>query len=682
MFLNFINFMVKEKFKTSLLVSVVLGAFFTASPAIAFFVGNIEVKSQFGEKFEASFEVHLDNDQEYEITIGKVVDYKKLGLTRPPLVNSLALEKPLETTGAKRVIRVFSDIPLFFPSFNLVVIAKHNGGTLLENFLVTVDFQKGLALNALGKKKKKPSVPSVKKHSVIKKEIPAVSPAKPPIAKKEILVEEKKAPPKAPEKDLPVEERKKLPKKPEPQKTSERNNSGIEPTPIINGLQNRRRLSGAIWAVPKKIIPVESMVPQETIPPDLGGVAEKKEERLVTGSESIRLNKGEGLFSVARKIKVKGIHPSRVAVALWMKNIEKFIYGNINGIQAGTELEVEGIETLAEKIDLQTAKNILNGQTKEWKITREKAAREKKIKPGIKEVPLPVERIDQVATIFDWIEGWKSSWENNDIGKHISFYNLVSAGKKNHNSEKESSVAEKKKKLFLRFPSPTLTISSQNLISKLGGRWVVFEQHFDSEAMESRGTKEVKLKWVDGNWKIGEEKFYTEKQEVTQSIRRYKEKSGDSRPFVIHVSSHSREAEAISATNKLRKNGYDAYSAPVRISKGIDIYRVYIGRFKAWEQAHRIVKILRESRLAGHATVIPYPFALQVGKVASILEARQLLEKLRQNGISGLLSISNNGPSKGTRWGVYVGAFKKPENAVWLTEKLKQAGFGFKRIRP
>ena len=38
------------------------------------------------------------------------------------------------------------------------------------------------------------------------------------------------------------------------------------------------------------------------------------------------------------------------------------------------------------------------------------------------EVPLPAERMDHAGTIFDWISGWKSSWEENDIEKHISCY--------------------------------------------------------------------------------------------------------------------------------------------------------------------------------------------------------------------------------------------------------------------
>ena len=72
----------------------------------------------------------------------------------------------------------------------------------------------------------------------------------------------------------------------------------------------------------------------------------------------------------------------------------------------------------------------------------------------------------------------------------------------------------------------------------------------------------------------------------------------------------------ISTSNSLRKTGYDAYTAPVRGSIDIQIYRVYIGRFSNWDQAHRVVPILRGKRLAGHATAIPYPFILRLGKWA------------------------------------------------------------------
>ena len=77
------------------------------------------------------------------------------------------------------------------------------------------------------------------------------------------------------------------------------------------------------------------------------------------------------------------------------------------------------------------------------------------------------------------------------------------------------------------------------------------------------------------------------------------------------------------------------------MSIDIQIYRVYIGRFSNWDQAHRVVQILRGKRLAGHATAIPYPFTLRVGEVGSIVQARELIEKLRLKEISSFLSISS-----------------------------------------
>jgi hypothetical protein len=127
-------------------------------------------------------------------------------------------------------------------------------------------------------------------------------------------------------------------------------------------------------------------------------------------------------LTVARTIKIKDIHPARLEAALRMKNIDKFIYGNINGIQPNTRLDESGIMQLVAKIDLQTAKNILSGQLHESKLTKRKPDKGEKAEISAQEIPLPAERMDHAGTIFDWISEWKSSWEENNMGKHISFY--------------------------------------------------------------------------------------------------------------------------------------------------------------------------------------------------------------------------------------------------------------------
>ena len=230
----------RKNLKTGVLISTVL-AIFLASPVFAFSTGNVQIKSKFGEVFDASFEVNLDHKGAYEVVLGDVSDYKKLGLVRPSLMNSLILEKPTIATGLKKVIHISSQNPLFFPSFNLVILAKHNGGTLLENYLVTVDFQKGLAINALGNKNKKSSPPPKTKNTKIES----------PIEKGKAL-----------QLDLALSKQKEVivPQKPQIESNSSPsisfNNKVVAVAPttaVVNHLQSRRMLSGAIWAVPKRV---------------------------------------------------------------------------------------------------------------------------------------------------------------------------------------------------------------------------------------------------------------------------------------------------------------------------------------------------------------------------------------------------------------------------------------------
>ena len=68
-------------------------------PSFAFSVGDIKIKSKLGETFDASFEISLDHDGAYEVVLGDLSDYQKLGLIRPSLVNSLTLGKPTVASG-------------------------------------------------------------------------------------------------------------------------------------------------------------------------------------------------------------------------------------------------------------------------------------------------------------------------------------------------------------------------------------------------------------------------------------------------------------------------------------------------------------------------------------------------------------------------------------------------------
>ena len=656
-----------------------------APEVFAFSIGEIQVQSKFGEKFNASVEINLDFDGPVEVGLGDVSDYNKLVLDRQVIIDALVVDPVPPGGGLRKTVQIRSNNPLFFPSFNLLVWATHNGGTLLENFLVTVDFQQSLALNVRGNKKKSPKSPNNEPRQGSRESLKPLDgqektsqPAE--MQQKEVLEKgslkeqavaaEPESPFRTPESKTPNEEPKVA-----PEETEVLSSGAIVPVPAKVQVMHRRRLSGVIWGHPRSSPDLTTLDPADSVRTETGLVIVQS----VPLSERYVLKKGERLFSIARKLKVGNYHPAQIAVAIWMHNIDKFMFGNINSIQEGVQLDLENLEEQVSAINLATARSILKSQTVEWKLTKSvppvKAAVQEK---NIPEIPLPAERLEDHADLFEQVIGWQTTWENMDIEGHLAYY---------QDSETPSQI--RKKRFLARHPEPRLETSSKILLLKEGVPLVFFEQEFSSETMKSRGLKELEWTRTPSGWKIRTEKFYKSSahaaQEPLANPEDLKARANTEKTiklsFVIHVSSHANESSTVSLVNRLRENGFDAYWVSVRISKEIQIYRVYVGRFSDWNQAQRVVRILRKKPFGGHATAIPYRFALQVGEANSLIEARMLLESLRKSGLSGLLLVSYGEPA-GIHFRVVVGAFKKADNATWILQQLKQSGFSGKLIFP
>ena len=689
--------------KHVLLLIGILWVIAGAPEVFAFSIGEIQVQSKFGEKFNASFEINLDFDGPVEVGLGDVIDYNKLGLDRQDIIDALVADPVPPGGGLRKTVQIRSNSPLFFPSFNLVVWATHNGGTLLENFLVTVDFQQSLALNVRGNKKKSPKLPNnePRQEPLVGQEKTSQPAEIQQFAKeglekgspKELaVVAGPESTSRTPEPKTPNEEPKVAPEEAEVLSPE-----AIVPVPAKVQVMHRRRLSGVIWAYPRSfpdlttVSPVQAdVVRTETAPsatPNTGTstLVEKTGPEIVQSlplsNEGYVMKKGEGLFSIARKLKIGNYHLAQIAIAIWMHNIDKFMFGNINGIQEGMQLDLENLEDHVSAIDLATARSILKGQALEWDLAKSATPVKAEVQEkNIPEIPLPSERLADHADLFEQVIGWQTTWKNMDIEGHLAYYQDL---------EIENPSQIRKKRFLARHPEPRLETSSKILVLKEGIPLVFFEQEFSSETLKSRGLKELEWTRTHSGWKIRGEKFYElpahSAREPLANPEDLKARVNTEKTiklsFVIHVSSHAVESLAVSLVNRLRKNGFDAYWVPVRISKAIQIYRVYVGRFSDWDQAQRVVRILRKKPFGGHATAIPYPFALQVGEANSLTEARMLLESLRKSGLSGLLLVSYNKPAR-IHFRIVVGAFKKADNATWILQQLKQSGFAGKLISP
>ena len=117
-----------------------------SSDADAFSIGAIEVKSSLNESFSAEIPLYVDGQSGLDVSIGNEDYYAKLGIERVKIVDSLSLA--LEPVDKERVIiKLSSSKPINQPSFNLIIKAVQNGGTILENYFLAIDFQKSLSLN-------------------------------------------------------------------------------------------------------------------------------------------------------------------------------------------------------------------------------------------------------------------------------------------------------------------------------------------------------------------------------------------------------------------------------------------------------------------------------------------------------------------------------------------------------
>jgi hypothetical protein len=664
--------------KFGVLLVGILWALVGVSEVFAFSIGGLQVQSKFGGKFKASFEVNLDFDGPVEVSLGEADDYRKFGLNRQGIINSLVIDPPEPSGKLRKTIQIRSNNPLFFPSFNLVVKATHNGGTLLENFLVTVDFQQSLALNVEGNKKNSEKLSQ-------KKPEPLRGGKNLPDSAKAQQLQKGGAKKSSPKERVVTASPESLLKIPKP-KVSNQNSivapeisaeeaevlspKAIAPVPAKVQVMYRRRVSGVIWAYPRSI-------------PDLT-IATPTQDGLVKAGMALTqdgyiLKRGEGLFSVARKLKFNNYHPAQIAIAIWINNIDKFMFGNINGIREGVRLDLKNLEDTLSNIDIATARRALKSQALEWRLAKNATPVEKKaLDKETPEIQLPSERMEDYLDLFEQVVGWQTTWEKMDIEGHLAYY---------RHSKTEHLIQARKKKFLAGHPKPHLSTSSKMLVFKEGNPLVFFKQDFYSESLKSRGLKELEWTQSQSVWKIHRENFYKnfpqsglESSASLDGVKAQVNK-GNALSFVIHVSSHANKSSTVSVTNQLREIGFDAYWVPVRVSRELQIYRVYVGRFSGWNQAHRVIRVLRKKSFGGHATAIPYPFTLQVGEAGSLMEARILLESLRKSGLSGLLLVSYEEPI-GVIFRVVVGAFKKADNATWMHQQLKQSGFVGKLIAP
>jgi len=684
-----------------------------ASTALAFSFGGIDIHSKFGERFDAELDVVLEEEGELQVQIGDKNDYRRLDMDRPLIIDDLVIEQPAGTEGRRKTVRVISRRPLFFPSFHLVVRGTFKGGVLLEPYLITVDFKQSLALNVIGKERQSsedPLPPSIKKVDSLNGGEAAVEASNSQAIDKELEGAEgdsETGPPDVSEKTGFS-------------KSSRVNAPSWMAKPPAHIKGNRGEDSyfpGATWISPPVSIPrMPSMDPSQPhsrediqaatktvakgsldspvstdiespAPPELIRQKESPSTELSYGP----LAQGENLLSIASKLNTFSTNGARVAAAIWMDNPESFSYGNMNGLKAGSQINLENLEKRLEEIDSNLAEQILLSQQQEWKIIQNKlpSMEDGALNVMAQEIPLPLESEEEKKMIFEMLQKWKTSWENGDLEQHLA---LLADQTTDSFSEDIANLRFLKKRMFARHKNIKLGIKQASLVLKGGQPMVSFGQSFSSGTMESYGRKDVGIVSENGAWKILKEKFkvneYLEKPEAspdvsaTPSEEIFSKERNLAVAFTIHASSHMDYPMATQAVNEMRKLGFNAYSAPVNISRNRKIYRVYVGRFASLDLAHELVSELRKHDISNYAIPVKKPYAFLMGEYDQENEAESLMLNLRSLGLSPLLFTFSEKEFLNPKFRVLVGAFTTEKDATRLSDDLKARQLTYKLMTP
>jgi len=687
--------------------------------SFAFTFEGIDIQSKFGERFRAELDVLLDGDGEFNVQIGDEADYKRLEMERPRLIDDLEIIPPDETEERRKTIRVISGRPLFFPSFNLVIRGTFKGGTLLENYLVAVDFQQNLALNVQEQKKKIPDtlpppdkeeVDLLKSGSAAGKPTTSLETQKEPVAKEEAVVFQEGVQEDVDEEIVDEEESSGT-----PPRVSAPSWMAKSPTKLQGVTGEDSFFPGATWVTkkdfPDKMPPFDPSELQEeaneemaqaledesqeatTVPPEIASLPTPTPDPKNSMSQGLGygpLTRGENLFSIAQKLNVEGADISRIAVALWMENPDSFMYGNMNGIREGTQLNLENLKQRLDEIESQMAKEVLRSQWQEWKVIRKKRSGvETEVLAGIpEEIPLPSESEDEKKMIFEMLRYWKQSWENGDLDQHLTHF------ASQQSSQPENSFTDLrflKKRMFNRHHQVKLRIQQASLVLNEGQTMVSFGQSFSSGKMESHGLKDIGVVWENGAWKILKEKFkvneYLEKHAsddqappATEEV--FSRERTVSAPFVIHASSHLDFPMATQAVNQLRRLGFNAYSFPINISRSKRIFRVYVGRFPSQNLARELASKLKRYAFSRYAIPVKSPYTLMMGEFEIEDEAETLILNLRSLGFSPLLFTFSEKEFLNPRFRVFLGAFATEKDTAKLSQELQAKNLSHELMAP
>lgn len=649
-----------------LALAMVSLSIFATGQAWGFSLGKVRVTGALNRQFKAEIPVEAGGQEGLVVMLGSEADYRKLGLKRPDFLDSLQAQVANHPTSpGDKIIYITSPDPIYQPSFNLVVKAYMNGGHIVENYFMALDFQKNLTMEVASSKPEEQGDLSAAARDIQgTKEKPQPKPADAATLKdvKRDEMEETRREDDiraALKGDLPVAEPLAYSKE-EKQKRlleeiraseediSKKQEKAPEPAPV----RESRPEPLAVTAAPAEPAPAKSPEPVEYVIKGEDSKPEVAEVKAVPSGASFRMYKvsaGDSLYAVSRKMAVDGLDMDRMVVAVWKDNQKRFIKGNLHGIRTGTELDYQKTAETARSISREEARKIIKDQWEEWKKIRVKfispaavVLAEKKpaepakaqapapaiaqaVKPEAKPAPVPAATPTPAPAPSPVQAKSKAPAHYGSVLKAVSEWKVLQGPAMEADEIDILSIGD---------------VSDKGLVDVKVSR------------KGAKGSEEltIQLKKESSGFKP-----LTAMKAIQSPAR--PASAGKGKPFTAHVGAFNEKISAEELSRILRKKGHNAYViAPS--GKGDTLFRVALDRFGSVEESGVFLEGLRKSGLIKYGRTLNLPYSLRLAGPMSVKDAQAKTAELVSKGVSAYTAPSGDGKAV-----VLAGAYETEKTA-------------------
>lgn len=655
----------------ALALTVVPLSMFTPGRAWGFSLGKVRVTGALSKQFKAEIPVEAGGQEGLVVMLGSDADYRKLGLKRPDFLDGLQAQVANHPSSpGDKIIYITSHDPIYQPSFNLVIKAYMNGGHIVENYFMALDFQKNLTMEIAstkeeaksdmsaaardiremkGKERPQPktgdddALKSVRQdemdearreddiRAALKGNLPVAEPLAYSKEKKEKkLLDEIRAS----EEDVSRKPEKK--QEPEPVLESRREPLALKTAPAGPSPEKLAKEPDPAQAKAKPVEPVEIVIKGDDAKPD---VAEVKKVPPGSNFRMYKVATGDSLYAVSRKMAVDGPDMDRLVVAVWKENRGRFIRGNLHGIRTGTELDYQKAAETANAMSRAEARKIINDQWQDWKKIRVKFISTTAVAEAGKK---PEEHAP-------------SPKKHEATAKAQEAPAPVPAQAVKPASKPAPAPTAPPVKVKVKATAPAHYGSALKAVSE----WKVL-QGPSSEGDEidilsigdvsDKGLVDVKIarKGANGREEItiqlkkdiaGFKPFTTMKSVPAPQHGAVAEKG---RPFTTHVGAFREKGAAEEMSRILRKKGHNSY---VIVPSGREdaIFRVAVDRFESLEEAKAFSETLRKSGLIKYGRELNLPYSLRLAGPMSVKDSQAKAVELVSKGVYAYTATTGDG---------------------------------------